>query len=115
MAPIHYALGLLKVRQGDNEAATEYLRQAALLGPEDPHYSYVYAIALNSMKKPKEAIQFLESALQRHPWDREILFILTTLNFEQGNIQKARDYASQLSEYYPEDPEVQQLLNSLGQ
>ncbi|MGC9342640.1 MAG: tetratricopeptide repeat protein [Bacteroidales bacterium] len=114
MAPIHYALGLLKVREGDNETATEYLRQAALLAPDDPHYSYVYGIALNSMKKPQEAINFLESALQRHPWDREILFILTTLNFEQGNIQKSRDYARQLSEYYPEDPEVQQLMNSLG-
>ena len=29
LAPIHYSLGLLKVRQGDHEEALEYLEQAA--------------------------------------------------------------------------------------
>ena len=112
MAPIHYSLGLLKVREGDYENAIEYLEKAATLEYSDPHYTYVYAVALNSMKRPEEAIEVLESTLEEHPYNKEILYILTTLNYEQGNITKAREYVNKLNEYYPDDRDVQQLYNS---
>jgi predicted CXXCH cytochrome family protein len=112
MAPIHYALGLLKVREGNHEEALTYLKSAATLEYSDPHYTYVYAVALNSMKQPEEAIRILESTLEEHPYNKEILYILTTLNYEQGNITKAREYVNRLNEYYPDDRDVQQLYNS---
>ncbi len=113
LAPIHYSLGLLNIRKGDHETALEYLQQAALLAPDEAHYSYVYGIGLNSVGKAREAIDFLESALQKHPYHKEILYALTTLNLEQGNSSKALSYSRKLVEYYPNDPDVRQLLNSM--
>ncbi len=112
MAPIHYSLGLLKVREGDNDAAIEYLEKAATLEYSDPHYTYVYAVALNSVKKPDEAIRVLESTLEEHPYNKEILYILTTLNYEQGDLTTARKYANRLYEYFPDDKDVQDLMNA---
>ncbi len=113
LAAIHYSLGLLQIRKGDQEGAMKYLENAARLAPEEAHYSYVYAIGLNSMQKPLEAIDFLEGALQHHPYDREILYVLTTLNVEQGNSSGALSYATKLVEYYPADPNYVQLLEYL--
>ncbi len=112
MAPIHYSLGLLKVREGNYDEAIEYLEKAATLEYSDPHYTYVYAVALNSMKRPEEAIRILESTLEKHPYNKEILYILTTLNYEQGNLSKAREYANKLNEYFPDDRDVRDLMNA---
>lgn len=115
LAAIHYALGLLKIRQEKHTEAMKYLKNAAILAPEEAHYSYVYGIGLNSMQQPDKAIAFLVSALKDHPYDREILYILTTLNIEQENRADAENYASKLIEYYPKDPNYQQLITFLNE
>ncbi|MDA3822045.1 MAG: multiheme c-type cytochrome [Bacteroidales bacterium] len=113
MAPISYSLGLLQIRNGDQESAMVYLEKAARLAPEVAQYSYVYGIGLNSSKKVSEALSFLESALIHHPYDRNILYILTTINIEQQNMAKATKYAKKLVEYYPADQSYKQVLEYL--
>lgn len=111
LAPINYSLGLLKIRLGDQQTAMIYLEKAAKLAPEVAQYSYVYGIGLNSMKQAKKAIAFLESALGRHPYNRDILYALTTINIEQENIKQAREYANRLVDSYPEDQNYKQVLD----
>jgi tetratricopeptide (TPR) repeat protein len=65
------------------------------------------------MGNPEKAIRFLQSALERHPFDRNILYILVTLNMENGKPDRAREYAEKLVEYYPEDQNYRQLMNIL--
>lgn len=115
LAAVNYSLGLLMIRKGDPEGAMAYLKAAAEAAPEVAQYSYVYGIGLNSEQKPGEAISFLEAALINHPYNRDILYALTTINMEQQHLDKARQYISKLVEYYPNDQnyrQVQQYLES---
>jgi tetratricopeptide (TPR) repeat protein len=114
LAAIHYALGLLKVRQGEHEEALVYLENASRYDPDDPQYSYVYAIGLNSQQQPEKALEVLGDALKTHPYDRNILYSLATISMESGNNEEALGYARKLMEYYPEDPNYQQLRNYLS-
>jgi len=114
LAALHYSLGLLKVRQGNNEEAMTWLKNATTLDSSDPHYSYVYAIGLNSQNQPLEALKVLEEALLRHPFDRNILYSLATISMENGKLEDALGYARKLVEYYPEDPNYQQILGMLS-
>ena len=59
------------------------------LDPDDPHYSYVYAIGLNSQQKPDEALDVLKEALKNHPYDRNILYSLATISMENGKTEEA--------------------------
>jgi Flp pilus assembly protein TadD len=83
------------------------------LNPANAHYSYVYAVALNSTGKPEDAIRVLEEAHARQPNDREILYALVTFNRDRGNLDLARRYAQQLLTLVPQDPAVRQLVNQL--
>ncbi len=110
--PIH-ALGLLKIRQKDYPAALSLLERAAKLAPQRVHYSYVYAVALNSTGRPDEAISVLQQAHQRRPADREILFGLVAFERDKGNVSAATEYAQQLVLLAPEDPEARATLTQL--
>ena len=110
--PIH-ALGLLKIRQKDYAAAMTLLERAAKLAPQRVHYSYVYAVALNSTGRPDEAISVLQQAHQRRPADREILFGLVAFERDKGNLSAATEYAHQLVLLAPEDPEARATLTEL--
>ena len=110
---VHHALGLSYVRQRRNEQALTHLHTAAELAPEDPHFSYVYAIALNSTGEPQAAIRVLKTALQQHPYNRNILYVLTTLHAELQQIETALEYAEKLVTYFPEVQSFQQLQQQL--
>ncbi|HIK73195.1 MAG TPA: tetratricopeptide repeat protein [Alcanivorax sp.] len=49
---LHYALGLLLIRQGETRAALDELAAATRLAPGNAHYAYVYELAL----KEREAM-----------------------------------------------------------
>ena len=78
-AAVHYALGLLLVRQQKTNLAIVELEAAARLAPENSHYIYVYAVALNSTGKSGDAIQQLQAAHDRFPDNVEILQALISL------------------------------------
>ena len=71
-AAARFSYALLLVRQRDYRAALDHLQRAAALAPAAPRYSYVYAVALQSLGRTGEARAVAESALARHPSDRDL-------------------------------------------
>ncbi len=112
-ATVHYSLGLLLVRTGHQTEAIEFFKHAATLQADDPRYSYVYAIALNSIGKPDAAVDVLKNAHQRHPYDREVLLALVTINRDRGKLDSAIEYAEALATLSPQDQSAQRLLQQL--
>lgn len=78
-AAVQFSYGLLLVRKRDHRAALDYLKRAAILAPSVARYSYVYAVALQSMGQIGEARAVVESALARHPGDRGLRALLGSL------------------------------------
>lgn len=71
-AAVQFSYGLLLVRNRDYRAALDYLKRASVLAPAVARYSYVYAVALQSLGRAGEARAVAESALARHPGDRDL-------------------------------------------
>jgi len=114
-AALHHALGLVLVRQGRAAEAMESLGSAAALDQDDPRLGYAYGLALNAVGQPAQAVAVLEQAHRRHPYDRDLLVALSTINRDRGALDLARAYAEKLSAAYPEDRVGQQLLEELRQ
>ncbi len=79
MALLLHSRGLLLVRANRHDEALDDLRQAAQLAPEVARFSYVYAVALNSMGDPAAARAVLEAAQTLHPGDSDIAAFLEML------------------------------------
>ncbi|MBW2217377.1 MAG: tetratricopeptide repeat protein, partial [Deltaproteobacteria bacterium] len=71
---IFHSLGLLLVRNKRMPEAINALEKAARLRPENPRFSYVYAVALNSTGQSEKAIAALKNAHEKYPYNREILY-----------------------------------------
>ena len=112
-AALHHALGLAQVRTGRLPEAVESLGQAAGLAPESPRYTFVWAIALSQVGDGERALVVLEDAQRRHPYDREILQALATMQRDAGDLQAAVRYAEALAALAPGDPDVARLLEEL--
>ena len=95
-AALQHALGLALIRQQRTDEAVQALQQAARLGPDNPRYVYVYAVALNSTGQPKQAIMVLQGAHNAHPNDSDILSALVAFHRDAGNQEQARRYAEKL-------------------
>jgi Flp pilus assembly protein TadD len=112
-AILHHALGLLLVRGDRRDDALVELATAADLQPDESRFVYVYAVALNSLDRPAEAVALLQDATHRFPADFDIHWALATMLRDQGRIDEAREVATTLSVFYPQVEEVQNLLQSL--
>jgi tetratricopeptide (TPR) repeat protein len=71
-AALYHSLGLLQVREKHLSAALASLERAAELAPEETRYSYVYAVALHSAGRTREALAVVDKALQRTPGSRAL-------------------------------------------
>jgi predicted CXXCH cytochrome family protein len=71
-AALYHSLGLLQVREKDMQAALASLQKAAEFAPEETRYSYVYAVALHSIGRTREALAVVGGALKRAPGDRAL-------------------------------------------
>jgi predicted CXXCH cytochrome family protein len=71
-ASLHHALGLALVRQQDVAGGAVHLARAAELAPDVPRYTYVHAVALDSLGRRAEAVRVLQAAAQRWPHDPDI-------------------------------------------
>ncbi|HVM79629.1 MAG TPA: tetratricopeptide repeat protein [Stellaceae bacterium] len=111
-ASLHHALGLQMVRTKDR-GAVEELRRAAELEPQQARYVYVYAVALSSTGRPREAIAVLEASLARHPSDRATLQALVAFNRDIGDAKSALAYAERLAQILPDDRDLAALIESL--
>jgi Flp pilus assembly protein TadD len=109
----HYALGLLMVRQQRAAEGLSHLYQAAILRPEEPTYAYTYAVGLNSLGDAPRAIVVLEGALKSHPYSRDILIALVTIQRDRGQQKEALRHAETLVRFWPEDPSFARLYQEL--
>lgn len=112
-AALHHAAGLLQVGRGDMATAVAYLERAASLAPENPRFDYVYAIALNSTGHPEAALKALREASGRHPYDRDILMALVTVNLDANDSESARAHLTRLLEVWPDDAGARRLAQAL--
>ena len=93
---LYHALGLSLIRARRYDDALPALAKAAALAPDNARYTYVYAVALHSTGNIKKARITLEQALQRHPYDREIMTALLSFYREAGELEKANEIAGRL-------------------
>lgn len=112
-AELHHAQGLLRVRSRDMRAALASLERALSRAPEHARFAYVYAIALNSTGDRPLALGVLREANAAHPYDRDILLALVTLNVEANALDNAREHLTRLLEVWPNDAQAQQLARAL--
>jgi Flp pilus assembly protein TadD len=84
----HHAMGLLLVRQEKLGQAVSYLGKAAELDSLNPRYTYVYAVALFESGQQESATKVLESALENHPGNRELVSALASYYQQLGQDEK---------------------------
>lgn len=71
-AALSYSLGLLRVRRQDYPAALVALARAYELEQENARYAFVYGVALHDAGDRPSALEVLQKALIRHPFDRDL-------------------------------------------
>ena len=113
-AAVHHALGLSLVRQHRTDEALRALGRAAALAPDDPRFAYVYAVAQHDTGDRTGAIEALEAALARHPYEPALLSVLVTYEEEAGAASKALAHARVLLDVRPNDPNVRALVDRLA-
>jgi predicted CXXCH cytochrome family protein len=94
--------GLQRVRAGDHSGALELLRRAAQAAPGNPHFAYVYAVALHSAGQTEPAMVQIEQALRRSPYSPELLSGAAAFEREAGHAQQAAAYAARYEAVAPE-------------
>jgi len=109
---LHYALGLLHMRQQRPEAAGASLARAHELAP-DGAYAYAFGLFLVDRDRAEEGLAVLSDALAKRPGDRQLLLALATLRRDRGERAEAIAYARRLVESAPGDPGAAALLASL--
>lgn len=112
-APLHHAVGLQQVRAGAGAGAVAALQQAHELEPDNGRFAYVYAIAQNSTGDSSAALDTLSRTLRRHPYDRDVLAALASINRDAGNLDAARRYVERMLELRPGDPQAMQMLQQM--
>ncbi len=95
-ADVHYALGLVLVRQKRTDEALAEFAKATELSPENPRYAYVYAVALESLNQRPKALTVLEQAQRRFTGDRDILTALLQFAAQSGDRAAATGWAEKL-------------------
>ena len=112
-ADIRHSLGLALVRQHNYAEALPELRRASELAPGNARYAYVYAVALNSIGSPAQAMELLENTHKRHPADRDTLLALVSIARETGDFATALTHARELVALYPTDMQLRMLVLDL--
>jgi len=112
-ATLYHALGLMQARTQQMDIALVSLQKAAELQPEAARYTYVYGVALNSVGQPAEALKVLEQGFARHPGDREIIFMIASIYRDQGQNDKALEWAQKLLAINPADQNASKFIEML--
>jgi Flp pilus assembly protein TadD len=111
---LYHALGLALTRLQRRTEALEALERAAELSADVPRYRYVLGVALHDAGRTAQALEVLDTAHEAYPGNRELLFALSTISYEQGDLGGAREYALKLQKLVPQDSGVLQLVAELA-
>jgi tetratricopeptide (TPR) repeat protein len=109
-----HALGLLRVREKTVADALPLLERASTARPESARFAHVYAVALHSTGRAAEATAVMQKALERAPYDPDLLSGLAAFGRSAGQLLAARGYAQRLAAVAPEDARVPELLRGLS-
>jgi tetratricopeptide (TPR) repeat protein len=108
------ALARFLIRMKRYDEGIEELRQATELMPRHAQTHYFYGVALNSTGRFEEALPYLEKAHELDRYNVEYLTGLSAILRDAGNTEKALFYAREALKVQPENPQLQQLVQSLG-
>jgi Tfp pilus assembly protein PilF len=112
---VYHALGLSMVRQGRKADALPLLEKAARLGVANPHFAYVYAVALQDSGDHRGAMKVLERTQAKFPGNLEVLTLLIQLHRDSGDLDGARRWARKLAAAAPNVAAIQQFARSIEQ
>lgn len=108
------ALARFLIRQKRYDEGIEELGRAVELMPGDARVRYFYGVALNSTGHFDEALSHLEEAHRLEPRQLEYLTGLATICRDAGKTDLALRYARRALDLQPDNPQLQQLVQSLG-
>jgi predicted CXXCH cytochrome family protein len=111
--PALHALGLLKVREGDLEAAIGLLGRAAAQESGDWRHRYVYAIALHDAGRGSDAVRELTALAEASPGLPPVLLALSEYTLELGDQAAARAWARKLVAADPDNTGFRRWLARL--
>jgi Flp pilus assembly protein TadD len=83
------------------------------LAPDNARYTYVYAVALHSAGKRREALSVLRDADRRRLYDLNMLSALISMQREAGDSKGALVYARKTAAILPDDAGIKRLLEKL--
>jgi predicted CXXCH cytochrome family protein len=112
-APLLHVLGLSLVREKRTTEAIEQFRLALEAAPSDPRFAYVYAVALNDTGQQKQALEVLNAALTRNPYDRNLLMTAASFEYQTRDFGSALKHAELLMKLEPEQPEYVRMRDAL--
>jgi tetratricopeptide (TPR) repeat protein len=112
-ASVHHALGLALIRTGHHAEALAHLEAAADGAPQATRFSFVLAVALDSLGRRPEAGRRLAEALKRHPYDPDLLVLGLSFASRTGETDVMRHFAQELAAIFPQDPSYKDLLSRL--
>jgi predicted CXXCH cytochrome family protein len=108
------SLARLLIRLKRYEDGLAELAAAAELLPESAETQYFYGVALNSLGRFPEALPALEKARALAPNHLEYLVGLATVCRDAGRLDLALRYAREALALDPANPQLRQLVGSLG-
>jgi predicted CXXCH cytochrome family protein len=94
----NHAWGLFLVRSGKHSDAIAYLKAAVELEDATPRHLYVYAVALDSMGKTKDAIKLIDANRKRWPNNIDLSFLQVSYMDKTGNSEGIHPYLALLAE-----------------
>lgn len=112
-ADLNYAKALFLIREKQTAEALNHLRIAVQMAPDNPQYSYVYAVGLNDLGRTDDAFQVLRNAVKYTENDVNINMMLLNHHANIGEYQEAIGYAEKLIELFPNNPQLLNTYNSL--
>lgn len=111
---IYYNMALLFNEMNNISAAEKSFAKAVELKSTNSRVYYNYGLLLNQNKKFVLAEKVLHKGIQINPRDSELYYALTYVYIQSNNKAKAIQAAIQLKQLDPNNPNYQQIFNSLG-
>jgi tetratricopeptide (TPR) repeat protein len=109
----YYYLGLVHAEEKNIDEAVLAFGKAIELEPRNPRYYYNLGLMLQQNGRPDEAEKILNQALQIIPEADDVRYALATSYAENGKMDLALEQTMILAEKYPQNQNIQQLLNML--
>ncbi len=107
--------GLAKLRDGENEAAVQLLRQAMDRDPENPYYVSYYGLSLaHAEGRWQEAEHFCHTAVCRSRRQAQLYLNLAEVYVNSGRPQGAADTLARGLRYLPTDARLQAAFGRLA-